>query len=137
MINYTGKDSKPTLPKNYNGDNYVINQYAFEMNNNISEIIIPNSVTSIGTYAFNKCLFLEKITIPSSVTHIGSYAFYNCNMLSEAIFKNTNNWWYAVDPNATNGEELTSEALANTSTAAKCLRNYKDYKFYNKHWFRS
>ena len=42
----------------------------------ISELTIPNSVTSIGDYAFFYCTDLTAVTIPNSVTRIGNYAFY-------------------------------------------------------------
>lgn len=43
---------------------------------NITEIIIPDSVTSIGGFAFENCTGLTSIVIPDSVTTIESYAFY-------------------------------------------------------------
>ena len=44
----------------------------------IKEVVIGNSVTSIGDYAFKDCSSLASITIPNSVTSIGDYAFLNC-----------------------------------------------------------
>lgn len=41
----------------------------------IKELIIPNSVTSIGGYAFMKCSGLTSVTIPNSVTKIGGWTF--------------------------------------------------------------
>ena len=41
----------------------------------IKDLIIPNSVTSIGDWAFYGCSGLTKITIPNSVTSIGDDAF--------------------------------------------------------------
>ncbi len=38
-------------------------------------LVIPNSVTSIGYSAFGDCSGLTSITIPNSVTHIGNNAF--------------------------------------------------------------
>lgn len=48
-----------------------------------SEIIIGNSVTSIGEYYFTHCGSATNITIPDSVTSIASHAFYYCSKLSE------------------------------------------------------
>ena len=45
-------------------------------------LIIPDSVTSIGDYAFWGCTGLTSITIPDSVTSIGERAFRNCTGLS-------------------------------------------------------
>ena len=41
----------------------------------ITNLIIPNSVTSIGNYAFYNCSGLTSVTIGSGVTSIGNYAF--------------------------------------------------------------
>ena len=48
----------------------------------LSDIIIPNSMTSIGDYAFYKCANLHDITIPDSVTNIATDAFKDCNLLN-------------------------------------------------------
>lgn len=45
------------------------------------DIIIPNSVTSIGDFAF-RASGVNSVEIPNSVTMIGDYAFYNCNIRS-------------------------------------------------------
>ena len=53
------------------------------------ELIIPDSVTSIGDYAFSGCAGLTSVTIPDSVTSIGDGAFYNCYRLIEVYNKST------------------------------------------------
>ena len=47
----------------------------------LKKIVIPSSVTSIGSSAFSGCSSLQSITIPSSVTSIGNNAFYRCSSL--------------------------------------------------------
>ena len=42
---------------------------------NLKEIIIPSSVTSLGTTAFQRCTNLSSITIPSSVSNMGIGVF--------------------------------------------------------------
>lgn len=45
---------------------------------NFTEIILPDTLTSIGDEAFSGCYELESIHIPASVTSIGEFAFENC-----------------------------------------------------------
>jgi len=44
----------------------------------VTELIIPDGVTSIGSYAFIDCDSLTSVIIPDSVTSIGYCAFANC-----------------------------------------------------------
>ena len=55
----------------------------------IGEIIIPNSVTSIGDEAFFECTGLTSVTIPNSVTSIGEFAFHNCSGLTSVTIGNS------------------------------------------------
>jgi hypothetical protein len=48
----------------------------------LTNVIIPNRVTSIGNASFQNCSCLESVTIPASVTTIGSNAFRNCTSLT-------------------------------------------------------
>lgn len=51
----------------------------------ITSVIIPSSVTRIGSGAFWNCTGLTSVTIPDGVTSIGSSAFYNCTGLTSVI----------------------------------------------------
>ena len=53
-----------------------IGSYAFYECRGLTSITIPCGVTRIGESAFNDCYNLEQITIPDSVTSIGDKAFY-------------------------------------------------------------
>ncbi len=54
----------------------TIYPYAF-VNSALSEIILPDSITTIGHGAFAYCLKLEKIVLPESITEIPDMAFYH------------------------------------------------------------
>ena len=55
----------------------------------ITELVIPNGVTSIKKNAFYYCSGLTSITIPNSVTSIGSSAFENCYGLTSVTIGNS------------------------------------------------
>ena len=55
----------------------------------LTSVIIGNGVTSIGYYVFNNCSRLTSITIGNSVTSIGSYAFSGCSGLTSVTMLST------------------------------------------------
>jgi hypothetical protein len=54
----------------------------FEGLNNLTGIIIPDSVTNIATYAFYQCEGLTNVTIGNNVTSIGESSFQECGNLA-------------------------------------------------------
>ena len=55
---------------------------AFESCGSLEEIILPDSITTIGSEAFYNCYSLERIVIPEGVTEIGDMAFVYCSSLT-------------------------------------------------------
>ena len=51
-------------------------------NERVTELVIPDSVTSVGDYLFVNCSGLTSVTIPDGVTSIGSKAFGACHDLT-------------------------------------------------------
>ena len=60
---------------------YILNGSLVKVEKNITDVIIPDSVTTINNSAFSNCILLESITIPNNVTKIGNSAFFNCASL--------------------------------------------------------
>ena len=58
----------------------------------VNDLIIPNSVTSIGSTAFSGCISLTSVTIPSSVITIGKYAFEGCTNLTSVHISDIGAW---------------------------------------------
>ena len=73
-----------------------IGGYAFVGCTGLTAVTIPDSVTSIGGSAFSGCTSLTSITIPDSVTSIGSGAFSYAGLAS-IKFQGTMAQWYAIE----------------------------------------
>lgn len=68
----------------FNGTTYLvasIGDFAFRNCEDISNITIPNTITTIGYSALSGCTGLTSIDLPNSVTRIERYAFEGCNNL--------------------------------------------------------
>ncbi len=76
-INFDGYTSNPL----YYAKNLYLN------NELVTDLVVPDGVTSIGNYAFNNCDSLTNITIPDSVTSIGEDAFHNCNSIKTVYYQ--------------------------------------------------
>ncbi|MBR5638301.1 MAG: leucine-rich repeat protein, partial [Muribaculaceae bacterium] len=77
-IDFEGSNSNPLAKAN----NLFVN------GNKVTNLVIPNSVTTINNYAFNGCS-MNSVTIPSTVTSIGDNAFRNCSQLSSVLIPNS------------------------------------------------
>ena len=60
----------------------TIGSGAFQWCEALTSIEIPNSVTKIGSWAFGWCEALKKIKIPNSVTEIEDFTFVRCEALT-------------------------------------------------------
>ena len=67
-----------------------IGDYAFYQLTNVTEVVIPKTVTHIGKLAFAGCTELKTIVIPASVEYIDDCAFAGCTSLESVIFEGKN-----------------------------------------------
>ena len=73
----------------FNGSNPLKYAHHLYLNNNeITDLVIPNSVTSIKNEVFNGCTGLTSVTIPNNVSSIGEDAFLGCRGLSSVTIGN-------------------------------------------------
>lgn len=62
-----------------------IGDKAFYRCSSLTSFVIPNGVTSIGTWTFLGCSSLKEVAIPDSITSIGDGAFASCLSLSNIV----------------------------------------------------
>ena len=71
-----------------NGTTYMVTSIgyaAFRRCNELTSVVIPNTVVSINDAAFQRCSGITSISIPDSLTFIGSYAFNACSTLTSIV----------------------------------------------------
>ena len=74
-----------------------IGKYVFLNCDSLTSVTIPDGVMSIGDSAFEHCTNLTSITIPDSVTSIGDYTFANCPNVVLRVYENSASHEYAVN----------------------------------------
>ena len=75
---------------------------------NVTSVTIPNGVRSIGEAAFSSCTNLKNITISNSVTSIGDNAFSNCtNLITVEISNSVTSIGELAFSNCTNLASIT------------------------------
>ncbi|MFA5044534.1 MAG: leucine-rich repeat protein, partial [Paludibacter sp.] len=124
---YTISYPAATIPQNAFDNGYYSSKIA------LKSIILPNSISSIGTYAFQYCFKLDSIAIPNSVTSIGDFAFDYCNNLKSVKLSNS---LTTIGRVFSNCSSLTKIVIPNSvtsltgSTFSYCSR-LKDVSFSN------
>lgn len=67
----------------YNTEEYSVTSIgneAFKECNEVTSVVIPNTVVSIGDFAFDRCYAITSFNLPNSITSIGNWAFANTNI---------------------------------------------------------
>ena len=82
VTGYTGQGGAVEIPSMLGGKPVVaIGDNAFNGNETITSVTMPDSVTTIGQRAFYDCKALKQLTLPENLTDIGAYAFSGCTAL--------------------------------------------------------
>ena len=97
LIGYAGNETDIILPDSCFGNSYAVYLRSFMQDEEITSLVIPDTVTSIGENSFWDCDGLTTLTIGSNVTALEHYAFYGCTYLSTVIFNGTVEQWNDVE----------------------------------------
>lgn len=87
LVTYTGTETKVTVPAVVDGKNVTaVLDDAFSGRNDITEVVLPRTVTYIGLRAFSLCTSLKSVTGTDRVVEIGDGAFMGCTSLTSFEF---------------------------------------------------
>ena len=67
----------------------VIDEYAFFNCSSLEQIILTDTITSMGKAAFSGCKSLRQISLPKTITEISEVAFFDCSSLEQIILPDT------------------------------------------------
>ena len=59
----------------------------------ITDLVVPEGVTTIPNYAFYYCDDITSVTLPESLTSIGSSAFYGCDSMTDIHIASISSWF--------------------------------------------
>lgn len=81
---YKGEESVIEIPAEMDGKKITaIGKGAFEGNEYVEKVIVPEGVELIEKNAFKGCISLEEVVLPESCTDIGASAFEDCKILKK------------------------------------------------------
>ncbi len=81
ILQYIGSDTIVDIPSTIGGVNVLhIGEEAF-VTTAVTSVTIPDGVLSLGLGAFGYCASLTDVSIPNSVTSFDKYVFYGCSAL--------------------------------------------------------
>lgn len=87
IIGYNGSDSVLAIPSTIDGKSVVaIGTSAFGNSDFLTEVIIPDSVTTLGDGMVQYCDNLVKLTLGKGVTQVPDFMADSCSKLKEVIF---------------------------------------------------
>ena len=90
ITEYSGNAAEINIPSEIDG--YIVTSIgwdAFEYCDNLTSVIIPDSITNIGEWAFSRCRSLTSVTIGNGVKSIGDWAFGDCVNLTSVTIPNS------------------------------------------------
>ncbi len=131
-----GETDTIVIPATYRGKNVtVINSKAFQDNEFIKSVTLPDTLKSIHKHAFYNCTSLTTISIPKSVTNIAHGAFLSSGLKTATLEDPTG--WTSVNVSDTDGlahtwwedrlPTLTASSYSDPTKFANALKATYDY----------
>ena len=127
---YSGQWNANASPINQANDLYINDTL-------LTEIVIPDGVTSISMRLFYNCKSVTKVVIPTSVTSIANEAFGGCNSITEMRYAGTLSDWCSISFASANSVPVASatevyfddEKLSNALVIPETITKVPSYAF--------
>ena len=76
VMKYEGDEAVVTIPEEYGSRKVtLLNDELFKGHPELEEVILPETLRTIGSFCFDGCVRLKGISLPRSLTEIWQYAF--------------------------------------------------------------
>ena len=116
-----------TIPESIEGYTVTaIADYAFNNRSFLKEIILPETITSIGLYAF-AFSSITSINIPVGVTSIPEGAFSDCLYLKTVYYSGTSEQWDNITVGDLNDSFLNANVVFVTPDDSEKTESYTDF----------
>ena len=79
--------------------NFSLFNTPFRSNKSITNVVIEDGVTSIGSFSFVSCTNLTEVTLPNSITGIGNNSFSGCSSIELVKYAGNADSWNRISNN--------------------------------------
>lgn len=85
ITEYKGSDDNVEVPETIHGETVKGIEWGSFSGKNVKQVVLPDTVETIGAMAFEGCKNLTSIKIPEGVKVIAPYTFYECSSLQSVV----------------------------------------------------
>ncbi len=97
VISHTFDETTGSGTVVYDGKVTELADSALSTSRNMSAVVIPEGITTIGSYAFLNCSKITTLRLPHTLSHVKTSAFFNCSYLSKGKFIIDDlAWWCGI-----------------------------------------
>ena len=115
----------------------LMNRKLYFNNKLVTNLVIPDSITTINEYAFYNCKELTSVVISKNISSIGNGAFYGCSQLENIYITDTASWCSInglsnlMSYGSNNKKLYIHDEVATNLVIPDSITTINEYAFYN------